>query len=137
MEKKKVTKVVGVAIRSNGRYLCVQRGVGNNPETYLKFEFPGGKVQPGESLEDALHRELIEELNLNVTVRAANHYAQSFYEYKSGAIQLDVFLIDVQEISFTLKEHIAFKWLQANQLRDVSWSPADFPIVCMLADETA
>ncbi len=136
MEKEKVTKVVGVAIRSNGRYLCVQRGVGNNPETSLKFEFPGGKVRPGECLEEALHRELIEELNLDVTIRAENHYAQSFYEYKSGTVQLDVFLIDVQDIPFTLKEHVASKWLQANQLKDVPWSPADFPIVCKLADET-
>ncbi len=133
MEEKKVINVVGAAIRSNGRYLCVQRGVGSNPETSLKFEFPGGKVQSGESLEEALHRELMEELDLDVTIRPENHYAQSSYEYESGVVNLDIFLIDVQEISFTLKEHIAFQWLQAKQLKEIPWSPADFPIVCKLA----
>ena len=60
--------VVGAVIEYGGRILCMQRGVGKNAETSLKFEFPGGKVEPGESYPRALMRELSEEMDIDVQI---------------------------------------------------------------------
>ncbi len=128
-------EVVGAVLCQNGRILGMQRGPGKNPETEYKYEFPGGKIEPGETGPHALERELREEMDLDVTVAENDYYATSDYEYGCFSVSLHVYICRVTDPVFRCREHIGFKWLSREELLSVDWAPADYPILMKMLRE--
>lgn len=119
--------VVAAIIKYEDKILCVQRN--SNKYDYLsyKYEFPGGKVEIGESNEAALIREIKEELHMDIEVES--HFYTVEHQYPDFAITMKSFLCSVKDDALTLTEHIAFKWLKKEELESLDWAAADIPIV--------
>ena len=97
------------------------------------WEFPGGKVEPGESPIDALRRELAEELKVNVEVK--QYLTTTDYEYEFGVVSLSTYYVELRGTEPVLTEHSEVRWLAPSELFDVEWAPADVPAVRMLAGQ--
>lgn len=95
------------------------------------WEFPGGKLEPGESLQDGLLRELQEELG--ITVRVGQRLASVTHRYPSFTVTLHPFCCDQLSGTITLHEHQASCWLPPARLRELDWAEADWPIINALA----
>lgn len=91
------------------------------------WEFPGGKIELGESRADALRREFREELSLEVVVGA--EVVTTTYEYSFAEVTLTTFMCKYQSGEACLNEHQAAVWLAASELRALDWAPADLPAV--------
>lgn len=123
---KKVEVVAGV-IFCKDLVLCVQRPKHKLPYISEKFEFPGGKMEEGETKEEALHRELLEELNL--TTKIKSYFLTVIHEYPDFELTMHSFMCEVDSKELTLNEHIDLKWLKINELTVLDWAAADIPIV--------
>ena len=128
MNKHKIIKVVAAIITGTGanagKVYATQRGYG---EFKGGWEFPGGKLEAGETKEQALVREIYEELN--VTIKVQQHFAAVEYDYPEFHLSMDCFLCTMEEGTLTLLEHTDAKWLERKELHTVSWLPADQEIV--------
>jgi 8-oxo-dGTP diphosphatase len=93
----------------------------------LKWEFPGGKINVGESAEDCLHRELQEELNISVTIES--NFDETFYSDAEFKISLIPFVVRYKDGEIMLAEHRESRWVGKNEMRELDWAPADLPIV--------
>ena len=124
---KKHIEVVAAVIQRDGKYLAVQRGPAKLDYISHKWEFPGGKVEAGESLETAIERELQEELR--VTVNELRFLTTVNYRYPDFHITMHCFLCQLGTDNITLTEHIDFRWLGKGELWEVDWAPADIPAV--------
>lgn len=93
----------------------------------LKWELPGGKIEPNESAEDCLIREIQEELNIEIEVIATLEPNQ--HAYPTITIRLIPFICRQVGGTIILKEHANFKWLNTNELLDLDWAEADIPII--------
>ncbi len=128
--------VVGAIIYNQGKILCTKKGNSSNPFTAFKYEFPGGKVEEGESKEQALSRELLEEMNFAIDPDAFKFYMTVHHEYESlFSIDLSLFKVEVENPIFELKEHIEYKWLYPKDLLSVEWAPADKDVLNQLIKE--
>lgn len=127
---KKIIKVVGAILIKEGRILCAQRG-GEKSLPYL-WEFPGGKIEQGESPHQALIRELSEELLIEVELEATIFDAVS-YEYDFGVVNLTTIIGKLKSGEPVLTEHQEIRWLSPEELFEVEWAPADIPIVKQLS----
>jgi len=125
-EMKKVHVVAGI-VEFDRDYLCVQRGPNKLPYIHQKWEFPGGKLEEGESAEEALIRELKEELNLDV--HSLRYLITVHHEYPDFIIEMDAYLCKSNTLSYELREHINAKWLRADEMDSLDWAAADLPIV--------
>ncbi|MCJ1978834.1 (deoxy)nucleoside triphosphate pyrophosphohydrolase [Pseudolactococcus carnosus] len=126
---KKQINVVGVIIVKNGKILCAQRGYDKSlPELW---EFPGGKIEIGESPSQALKREIREELLLELA-NDIEEFMFTSYEYDFGIVNLTTFICHIQNGEPTLTEHIEIKWLNKIELDQIDWAPADIPTVYKL-----
>lgn len=122
--------IVGAAIIRDGRVLACERS--DPPETAGRWEFPGGKVEPGETEAEALARECVEELGVRVRV---GDRVGADVPMAEGRFVLRVYaatLLDGGEPQ--VLEHSAVRWLGPDELRDVPWLPADAPIVAVLPE---
>lgn len=120
----KTIRVVAAIIRDKGRIFATQRGYGPYKEGW---EFPGGKVEPGETPEEALKREIREELDTEIEVgEPAGHIE---YDYPEFHLSMDCFFCTLLSGSLTLKEHEAARWLSPAELDSVSWLPADRSLI--------
>lgn len=115
--------VVAGAIVKDGKVFAAQRG--NKGKTAFKFEFPGGKIEPGETPEQALARELREELSINVDVHEL--ITAIVDEYEDVILHIDTYLCTLISGTPTLSEHIAMAWSDKNELDKLEFSPADKP----------
>lgn len=96
--------------------------------TYQGFwEFPGGKVEEGESLEEALQREIREELSTSIKIES--FFSNIEYEYPTYQVKLECFLCRFECENFILNEHASFRWLSLGELETVHWLPADISIL--------
>ena len=127
---KKIIKVVGAILIKEGRILCAQRG-GAKSLPFL-WEFPGGKIEQGESPHQALIRELSEELLIEVELEATIFDAVS-YEYDFGVVNLTTIIGKLKSGEPVLTEHQEIRWLSPEELFGVEWAPADIPIVKQLS----
>jgi 8-oxo-dGTP diphosphatase len=93
----------------------------------LKWEFPGGKIDEGESPEECLRRELHEELEIEASVGQA--YPTTTHHYPSFAVTLYPFICKILSGEITLHEHSAMVWLPAEGMHELDWAEADWPII--------
>lgn len=124
--------VVGAVIVDDGRVLCTQRGPGSLEG---RWEFPGGKLEPGESPEEALGREIREELGC--TVRVGAEVVTTEHEYDFAVIVLTTFYCSLIEGGPRLSEHTDSIWLPPSQLATLDWAPADVPAVHRIQSDFA
>ncbi|MDJ0334369.1 (deoxy)nucleoside triphosphate pyrophosphohydrolase [Salinibacterium sp. G-O1] len=122
---KKQIDVVGAVVVRDGRILCAQRGQAG--ALAGMWEFPGGKIEVGESPCEALQREIVEELGCTVAV--GEEVAVTTHEYDFGIVTLTTFYCELEEGDPELSEHEDMVWLLPPQLRSLEWAPADLPAV--------
>ena len=113
-------EVVAAVISRDGKYFATQRGYGEFKDYW---EFPGGKMEPGESREQALRREIMEELDTEI--RVEDFLMTVDYDYPAFHLTMHCFLCTVVSGRLELKEHESAMWLVPQDLRTVNWLPAD------------
>lgn len=116
----KTIKVVAAIILSNNKVSATQRGYGDFKDGW---EFPGGKVEENETLEDALVREIKEELDTEIEVIELLDTVE--YDYPKFHLSMACFICRIKSGDLVLKEHEAAKWLTKETLNSVDWLPAD------------
>lgn len=121
---KKQINVVGAVIVRDGEILCAQRGPG---ALQGMWEFPGGKIELGETPEGALEREIDEELMCRVEV--GDHVETTTHEYDFGVVTLTTFYCYLIAGEPKLTEHSAVEWRAPHDLEALEWAPADVPAV--------
>lgn len=117
---KKTVSVVAAVIESEGRFFATQRGYGPQKDGW---EFPGGKIEPGETPEAALMREIREELDADITV--GEKLIQVEYDYPEFHLSMGCYRCALVSDRLTLREHEAARWLALSELDDLAWLPAD------------
>lgn len=117
--------VVGAVVVRDGLVMCTQRG----PDGYLPglWEFPGGKIEQGESKPDALRREIAEELTC--TVNVGREVTTTSHSYEFAEVVLTTYYCELASGTPTLTEHVAIVWLPPRELSTITWAPADIPAV--------
>ena len=131
MADRKRIEVVAAVIVDGERVLSTQRGSG---EWKDYWEFPGGKIEPGETREEALRREIREELNVDVQV--GELLTTVDYDYPTFHLTMHCFRCSLSPGDRpTLLEHEAARWLTTHTLRDVRWLPADEIVVARLIND--
>ena len=123
-------KVVAAVIREGNRIFSTQRGYG---EFKGGWEFPGGKVEPHETPQQALRREIMEELDTEI--RVGNYIDTIEYDYPNFHLSMDCFWCEVIKGDLVLKEAEDAKWLTKEQLASVNWLPADITIILKISKE--
>ncbi|MBR5053836.1 MAG: (deoxy)nucleoside triphosphate pyrophosphohydrolase [Bacteroidaceae bacterium] len=121
---KRIEVVAALIHDSEGRVFATQRGYGDWQDFW---EFPGGKIEPGESPEEALKREIWEELETRIVVEQLIKTIE--YDYPKFHLTMHCFWCKIESGSLTLKEHEAAKWLRQEELESVDWLPADKEIL--------
>ena len=120
----KLEVVAAIIHDTQSRIFATQRGYG---EWKDYWEFPGGKMEPGESPEEALKREIWEELETRIVVE---RFVQTVeYDYPKFHLTMHCYWCHIESGSLTLKEHEAAKWLSVDQLDSVNWLPADLEVI--------
>ncbi len=120
----KIVRVAAAVIIDKGRVFATQRGYGEYKDGW---EFPGGKIEPGETPEEAIVREIREELEAEIEpVRLIDTVE---YDYPGFHLSMDCFLCRLKSENIVLKEHEAARWLDKSSLYDVEWLPADLGLI--------
>jgi len=127
MGNMKTIEVVAAVIINNNKILCVQRGESKYSYISKKYEFPGGRIEEGETKEEAVKREIKEELKMDIFI--VSEFITVNYQYPDFYITMYSFLCSCKNPSLTLMEHIDFKWLNKNELIELDWAAADIPII--------
>lgn len=122
-------RVVGAVFHDGERFLACRKKPGKPLEGH--WEFPGGKIEPGESPEQALAREIREELNLIAEV--GQKVTTTTYEYDFATIELTTFYCTLVDGDLRLTDHDATKWVTSTEAAHLAWAPADIPAVEAIA----
>jgi mutator mutT protein len=123
-DKMKTVRVVAAIIINDGKVFATQRGYGEFKDGW---EFPGGKIDAGETPEEALVREIKEELDTEVEVKELLETVE--YDYPKFHLSMDCFICKIKAGELVLKEHEASKWLTKETLDSVEWLPADLGLI--------
>ncbi len=122
---KKRIQVTGAVLFRDGLILAAQRGPDKALPGY--WEFPGGKIEPDESPEESLARELSEELLCQATI--GEHITTTSYEYSFGIVELATYWCELVEGEPQLTEHTEIRWMKPHDLTSLQWAPADIPTI--------
>lgn len=125
----KAIEVVAALITADNKIFATQRGYGEYKDGW---EFPGGKIEPGETPQNALAREIKEELDTDISV--GDLLTTIEYDYPKFHLSMQCFWCSISDGTPVLKEHEAARWLSADQLDDVAWLPADKTIIGMIRE---
>lgn len=120
-------EVVAAVIEHNEKYLCVQRGINKYEYISKKWEFPGGKVEVDESPENALIREIREELNMEIN--SLQFLITVEHPYPDFHLTMHTYLCKSNHSTPTLTEHLQYTWQAATDMYHLDWAAADLPIV--------
>ena len=120
----KKINVVAAIIKQDNKIFATQRGYG---EFKGGWEFPGGKIEAGETPEEALIREIKEELNVEIAV--GKHIGTVEYDYPTFHLSMQCFMAEISDGELVLHEHESAKWLTKDTLGSVDWLPADVEVV--------
>ena len=126
----KTVRVVAAVIRNNNKIFATARGYG---ERKGGWEFPGGKIESGETPEDALKREILEELETEISVGDLIDTIE--YDYPTFHLSMDCFWSSIVKGNLILKEAEDARWLNKEELDDVAWLPADVTIIDKIRKE--
>ena len=130
MAERKRIEVVAAVIRREDRIFATQRGYGAYKDWW---EFPGGKMEPGETARQALVREIREELDAEIRI---DRFLQTVeWDYPEFHLTMHCFWCSLTGESLHLNEHEAARWLSADELSEVRWLPADEGLLPLIADE--
>ncbi len=128
----KKIEVVAAILCFEDKILCVQRAESKLPYISKKFEFPGGKIEQGESQKEALKRELIEELNITPSIE--NLFLTVIHKYPDFELTMHSYICKTNKKNIKLNEHISSIWLSKQNLIQLDWAAADIPIVKKLIE---
>lgn len=120
----KTIRVVAAIIVNNGKIFATQRGYGDFKGGW---EFPGGKIESGETSQEALIREIKEELETEIKVGELIDTIE--YDYPNFHLSMECFWAKIVSGDLILKEHVAAKWLSKDEMDSVEWLPADVTLV--------
>lgn len=121
---KTINVVAAIIVREDKRIFATQRGYGDYKGWW---EFPGGKIEDGESREEALKREILEELDC--TIKVERFFETIEFDYPKFHLHMDCFLCSLDGKEPSLLEHMSAKWLRLSELSDVKWLEADLSII--------
>lgn len=126
----KTIEVVGAVIIQDGRIFAAKRGKGKSMAGF--WEFPGGRIEPGESPQAALARELKEELRIEAEV--GEFVVTTRHDTGDVVVELSTYICELVSGTPILTEHEEVRWVAANKLSDLTWAPADIPTVELLTE---
>ena len=126
----KTIHVVAAVIRNENRVFATQRGYGEYKDGW---EFPGGKIEPGETQPEALKREIREELDTEITV--GDLLTTVEYDDPNFHLIMECFWCEILEGTPVLKEHEAARWLEVDNLDSVAWLPADRSVIELIRSQ--
>ncbi len=130
MEERKSIRVAAAIFCENGKILATQRGYGKYKDWW---EFPGGKIEAGENPEQALEREIREELDCRI--RIERFFMTTEYDYPEFHLSMDCFICHEEGGGMTFLEHEAARWVAPSEFGELHWLPADKEILEALAKE--
>ncbi len=123
----KKIEVVAAIIVHTDKILCVQRNESKYEYVSFKYEFPGGKIEPDETAENALIREIKEELHMDIHIQ--NLFLTVEHTYPDFHITMHSYICDTEKTDLQLEVHVDYKWLTIAELDMLDWAAADIPIV--------
>lgn len=126
----KTVRVVAAVIRDKDKIFATQRGYGDFKGGW---EFPGGKIEKGETPKEALKREIREELDTEILVGDLIYTIE--YDYPTFHLSMDCFWCEIVKGNLVLKEHEAARWLDKDTIDDVEWLPADVTLIDIVRRE--
>lgn len=135
MDKKLVTTVAGIIENENGEILCTLRDQGKYDYVSFKWEFPGGKIEAGETNRQTLTRELQEELDINVSI--GDFYTQVEHDYPDFHLSMAIYDCRILSDHMKMNVHKALKWVKPEDLLELDWADADRPVAERLYKERA
>lgn len=128
---KKIINVVAAAIEKDGKFFCAQRPEGKSLGGF--WEFPGGKLEKEESPEQALIREIKEELNSEIQI--ISYINEASYDYDFGTVVMKTYHAELISGNLELLEHQNSTWLAPHELSTINWAPVDRPAVRLLSNK--
>lgn len=123
-------KVAGAVFVRNGLVMATQRN--RHKKLGGLWEFPGGKIEPGETAKEALAREIREELQCTAII--GEHLVTADHDYPFGQMTLTTFLCELGDEEPVLTEHEAIRWCTPDELASLDWAPADLPTINLLIE---
>ena len=130
---KQVTTVAGVIKNEKGEILCTLRDQGKYDYVSFKWEFPGGKVEEGETREETLTRELHEELEIDVKI--GDFFYQVEHDYPDFHLSMAVFECELISREMKINVHKGIKWLAPKDIMSLEWAAADIPVAQKIFDK--
>ena len=130
---KTITTVAGVIKNEEGKILCTLRDQGKYDYVSFKWEFPGGKVEEGETREQTLTRELHEELEIDVEIN--NFFYQVEHDYPDFHLSMAVYECTLISKEMKMNVHKGIKWLAPAEMMSLEWAAADIPVAQLVVDK--
>ena len=123
---KQIVTAAGVIVNHKGEILCTKRDVGKYDYVSLKWEFPGGKIEEGETPRQTLERELREELNIKVEIGEFYYHVE--HDYPDFHLSMAVFKCKFNEQEISMNVHKEIMWMKPQDMMQLDWAAADIPV---------
>ena len=130
---KQIKTVAGVILNNENKILCTLRDQVKYDYVSFKWEFPGGKVEEGETEVQTLQRELMEELEIEVDVK--NFFYQVEHDYPDFHLSMAMYLCKLKTQDMKMNVHKGLKWLDAKEIMTLDWAQADVPVAKKIYQE--